>query len=188
MNDEIRKYGLSKEGGIGRQVMLGVVQTADGLPIHHELFEGNAAETKTLVPTIEKILKLYPIQRVVLVADRGLLSLDNLESIRQIKVGDHDLEFILAVPARRYGEFDQILGTFHKNQCAQAATEVFGETQWCDFRLVIAHRGVYRKLVTTQRIVSIGFACGILGVAKVPRIFTMIQDDLLVQFSQHVVH
>ena len=120
--------------------MLGVVQTADGLPIHHELFEGNAAETKTLVPTIEKILKLYPIQRVVLVADRGLLSLDNLESIRQIKVGDHDLEFILAVPARRYGDFDQILGTFHKNQCEQAATEVFGETHWCDFRLVIAHR------------------------------------------------
>jgi len=33
--DEIRKYGLSKEGGIRRQVMLGVVQTADGLPIHH---------------------------------------------------------------------------------------------------------------------------------------------------------
>ena len=63
------------------------MQTADGLPIHHELFEGNAAETKTLVPTIEKILKLYPIQRVVLVADRGLLSLDNLESMRQIKVG-----------------------------------------------------------------------------------------------------
>ena len=116
--------------------MLGVVQTADGLPIHHELFEGNAAETKTLVPTIENILKLYPIQRVVLVADRGLLSLDNLESIRQIKVGDHDLGFILAVPARRYGEFDQILGTFHKNQCEQAATEVFGETHWCDFRLV----------------------------------------------------
>ena len=140
MNDEIRKYGLSKEGGIRRQVMLGVVQTADGLPIHHELFEGNAAETKTLVPAIEKILKLYPIQRVVLVADRGLLSLDNLESIRQIKVGDHNLEFILAVPARRYGEFDQILGTFHKNQCKQASTEVLGETQWCGFRLVIAHR------------------------------------------------
>ena len=48
----------------------------------------------------------YPIKQVVLVADRGLLSLDNLEAIRQIKVGDEPLEFILAVPARRYGEFD----------------------------------------------------------------------------------
>ena len=140
MDDEVRKYGLSKEGGIRRQVMLGVVQTADGLPIHHEVFGGNAAETKTLVPTIEKILKLYPIQRVVLVADRGLLSLDNLESIRQIKVGDRDLEFILAVPARRYGDFDQLLNSFHKSQCERTATEVFGETEWSDFRLVIAHR------------------------------------------------
>jgi len=81
---EIRKYGLSKEGGIHRQVMLGVVQTADGLPIHHEVFEGNAAETHTLIHTIKKIIRRYPIKRVALVADRGLLSLDNLESIREI--------------------------------------------------------------------------------------------------------
>jgi len=140
MDEEVRKYGLSKEGGIHRQVMLGVVQTADGLPIHHEVFEGNAAETRTLVPTIEKIIKRYPIRRVVLVADRGLLSLDNLESIRQIQVGDHALEFILAVPARRYGDFDQILQQFHKSQCEQATQEVLGEMEWSGFRLIVAHR------------------------------------------------
>ena len=33
------------------------------------------------VPTIEKVLARYPIKRLVLVADRGLLSLDNLEEI-----------------------------------------------------------------------------------------------------------
>jgi FKBP-type peptidyl-prolyl cis-trans isomerase FkpA len=53
------------------------VQTADGLPIHHEVYEGNAAETRTLVPTIERVLQHFPIKRVVLVADRGLLSLDS---------------------------------------------------------------------------------------------------------------
>src|SRR5471030_1849677 len=47
---EIRQYGLAKEGDIARQIMLGVVQTADGLPIHHEVFAGNSAETRTLVP------------------------------------------------------------------------------------------------------------------------------------------
>jgi len=45
--------------------MLGVVQTAEGLPIHHEVFAGNAAETATLVPTIEKVLARYPIQQPV---------------------------------------------------------------------------------------------------------------------------
>jgi hypothetical protein len=137
---EVRQFGLSKEGGIARQVMLGVVQTAEGLPIHHEVFAGNAAETATLVPTIEKVLARYPIKRVVLVADRGLLSLDNLEAIRQIKVGAEPLEFILAVPARRYGEFDSLLAEFHQHTGQTATEEVVGELVWQDFRLIVAHR------------------------------------------------
>jgi hypothetical protein len=36
--------------------MIGVVQTVEGLPIHHEVFDGNTGETTTLVPTIEKAL------------------------------------------------------------------------------------------------------------------------------------
>jgi len=137
---EVRQFGLSKDGGIARQVMLGVVQTAEGLPIHHEVFAGNEAETATLVPTIEKVLTRYPIKRVVLVADRGLLSLDNLEAIRQIKVGAEPLEFILAVPARRYGEFDALLAEFHQHTCQPATAEVVGELAWQGFRLIVAHR------------------------------------------------
>lgn len=139
-SEEIRRYGPSKDGGIARQVMLGVVQTAEGLPIHHEVFEGNAAETHTLVPTIEKVLKRYTIERVVLVADRGLLSLDNLQSLKEIKVGNRLLEFILAVPARRYGDFEDILGRFHRTTCAGACEEVTGEFQWQGHRLIVAHR------------------------------------------------
>jgi hypothetical protein len=129
-----------KDGGIVRQVMLGVVQTAEGLPIHHEVFAGNSGETTTLVPTIEKVLARYPIKRVVLVADRGLLSLDNLEAIRALRVGDQPLEFILAVPARRYGDFDRLLASFHEKSCRLATEEVFGEEQWQGFRLIVAHR------------------------------------------------
>jgi transposase len=137
---EVRQFGLSKEGGIRRQIMLGVVQTAEGLPIHHEVFAGNAAETTTLVPILEKVLTRYPIKRVVLVADRGLLSLDNLEAIRQIKVGVEPLEFILAVPARRYGEFDTLMVAFHERDCLTATNEVVGELAWQGFRLIVAHR------------------------------------------------
>lgn len=140
LTGEMRQFGLSKEGGIARQVMLGVVQTAEGLPIHHEVFAGNAAETATLVPTLEKVLARYPIKRVVLVADRGLLSLDNLEAIRQIQVGGQPLEFILAVPARRYGEFDALLSSFHQQTCQSATEEVVGELAWQGFRLIVAHR------------------------------------------------
>ena len=50
---DLRRYGMSKEGDIARQCLLGIVQTADGLPIYHEVFAGNTAETTTLVPTID---------------------------------------------------------------------------------------------------------------------------------------
>ena len=139
-SEDLRHFGHAKEGGTVRQVMLGVVQTAEGLPIHHEVFAGHTGETTTLVPTIEKVLARYPIKRVVLVADRGLLSLDNLDAIRALRVGDQPLEFILAVPARRYGDFDRLLTPFHEKSCQSATTEVFGELKWQGFRLIVAHR------------------------------------------------
>jgi hypothetical protein len=141
LKDELRQYGMAKEGLIARQVMLGVVQTADGLPIHHEVFAGNTAETPTLLPTLETVLAKFPsIKRVVLVADRGLLSLDNLDALSavQLKSGT-PLEFVLAVPGRRYGEFAQVLGDFQREHCAKAKQEITGELVWQDRRLIVAH-------------------------------------------------
>lgn len=151
VDGDVRHYGPSKEGGIGRQFMLGVVQTADGLPIHHEVFDGNAAETRTLMPTLEKVIQRFNVRRVVLVADRGLLSLDNLEALEGLRVAGRPLEFILAVPARRYGDFDTLLGDFHRRQCQQAEHEVFGEVRWQDHRLIIAHRPEAARAQTQAR-------------------------------------
>ena len=102
--DDVRQFGMAKEGLIARQFMLGLVQTAEGLPLFHEVFEGNASETHTLMPTVTKILERYSsIRRIVLIADRGLLSLNNLEALSAMRL-EHGapLEFILAVPGRRY--------------------------------------------------------------------------------------
>ena len=96
---DVRRFGMSKEGVIARQFLLGVVQTAEGLPIFHEVFEGNASEGKTLEPTLAKVLARYPqIERLIVVADRGLLSLDNVEQLSRIVLpSGKRLEFILAV-------------------------------------------------------------------------------------------
>jgi hypothetical protein len=148
---ELRQYGRAKEGDIARQVMLGVVQTAEGLPIHHEVFAGNSAETRTLVPTIERVLSRFPIRRVVLVADRGLLSLDNLDAVKHIEVNGKPLEFILAVPARRYSDFDKLLARFHRGDCGDATDEVVGEFEWQGHRLIVAHRPTLAKELTNRR-------------------------------------
>lgn len=147
VEDELRHYGMSKEGDIVRQCLLGVVQTAEDLPIYNEVFAGNTAETTTLVPTIQRVLSRFPIRRVIVVADRDLLSLDNLDQLQQIRIGDHPLEFILAVPGRRYAKFTELLQDLHTHQCAATADEVTGEVPWQGFRLVVAHH----PAVTAER-------------------------------------
>ena len=89
---------------------------------------------------MQKVLARFPsLNRVVLVADRGLLSLDNLEALRAAQVRDgQPLEFILAVPGRRYGEFTGLLADFQA-RCKQATDEVIGELKWNELRLVVAH-------------------------------------------------
>ena len=147
---DVRHFGMSKEGGIARQFMLGVVQTADGMPIYHEVFAGNTAEAPTLEPTLKKVMARYPhIRRLVVVADRGLLSLDNIEALSKLRLSgetsgaaDQALEFILAVPGRRYGEFADILEPINARarESEQGASEErIDEAQWQGLRLVVAH-------------------------------------------------
>lgn len=70
-----------------------------------------------------------------MVADRGLLSLDNMDELGKIKLpGGQALEFIVAVPGRRYGEFVHILQDFQK-KVASAKEEVIEETRWNELRL-----------------------------------------------------
>ncbi|THD05990.1 IS1634 family transposase, partial [Metallibacterium scheffleri] len=66
---------------------------------------------------------------------------DNLEWLQTVRIGKtaQPLEFILAVPGRRYGEFNEILGAVQAEHCVQAKDEVIGETSWQGLRLVWAH-------------------------------------------------
>jgi transposase len=85
------------------------------------------------------------IRRLVVVADRGLLSLDNIEALSKLRLSGEPtgaaaqaLEFILAVPCRRYGEFADILEPINTRASA-SEQETIDETQWQGLRLVVAH-------------------------------------------------
>lgn len=141
LDDDLRAYGRSKNDKIERQFALGLVQTADGLPIAYEIFKGNVAETQTLLPMVERVLQRFDIKRIVLVADRGLLSMDNLEDLSQLRLpGDRPLEFILAVPARRYSEFApmiEAMGPMDQDWVAEQPWSA-GENKQ-SLRLVVSH-------------------------------------------------
>jgi transposase len=152
---DVRQYGMAKEGLIARQFMLGVVQTAEGLPIYHEVFDGNQAESPTLMPTLKKVLARFGhIKRLIVVADRGLLSLDNIEELGKITLphstDGQALEFILAVPGRRYGEFVEVLQDFQA-KAVKAEQEIIEELAWQGLRLVVAHHPERAKEQTQLR-------------------------------------
>ena len=78
--------------------------------------------------------------RVIAVAVRGLLSTDNQAELQAIQLpGGGTLEFILAVPGRRYADFVDLLAPFHAEHCAGAKKELIGEVAWEKLRLIVAH-------------------------------------------------
>ncbi len=135
VDDDLRAFGMNKEtGGIARQFVLGVVQTADGLPLMHTVHPGNVGETKTLQSMLQTVLRRFPVQRVILVADRGLLSLENIGELTTLAdQGGRKLEFILAVPARRYADLAE---TF---QALSFCGDGLAESTFADHRLIVAH-------------------------------------------------
>jgi transposase len=155
-DEDLRHYGMSKEGIVARQFMLGVVQTAEGLPLYHEVFDGNTAEVTTLQAIIEKLVARFPVKRMVIVADRGLLSQDNLAQIQAITLPcGASLEFILAVPGRRYAEVAAVLTPLQAAQFKEAKQEIQAETEWDQMRLIVAHNPETAQAQTAKRAAKI---------------------------------
>lgn len=135
--NDVRAFGLNKEtGGIARQFVLGVVQSADGLPLMHTVHAGNVAETKTLQSMLMAVLQRFAVERVIVVADRGLLSLENVAELEALATTTaRKLQFILAVPARRYRELGGTLDGLTFDACEAS----IAEGQFAGHRLVVAH-------------------------------------------------
>jgi transposase len=86
--DELREFGFSKNGKFNEvQVVLGMIIDESGLPVGYELFKGNTFDGKTMVKTLEIIKKRFGINRVIIVADRGLNSKGNLNLIKEAGYG-----------------------------------------------------------------------------------------------------
>lgn len=89
--DELRKTGFSKDGKHQHpQIVLGLLVSIDGYPLAYDLFEGNKFEGHTMIPIIEAFKKKYELTQLVIVADSGLMSNDNIQQLN-----DKGYEYIL---------------------------------------------------------------------------------------------
>ena len=89
--DEIRKRGFSKDGKHQNpQIILGLLVSLGGYPLAYEIFEGNKFEGHTMLPIIDRFKEKYNLEKLVIVADSGLLSNDNIQELKKKRY-----EFIL---------------------------------------------------------------------------------------------
>jgi hypothetical protein len=79
--DEYRKPGLSKERRLEPQIIIGLLVDKNGFPLGLHSFEGNKAETKTLLPVIEAFQAQHKLSNMTIVADAAMLSSSNLEAL-----------------------------------------------------------------------------------------------------------
>lgn len=89
--DELRKTGLSKEGKHQNpQIVLGLLVSKNGYPLAYDIFEGNKFEGHTMLPVIDAFREKYNLPQLVIVADAGLLSNQNVMELQE-----KNYEFIL---------------------------------------------------------------------------------------------
>ena len=77
----LRKVGMSKEHRVDPQAQVGLLVDPSGFPLEVHLFEGNTAETTTLLPVLRAFQERHGVTGMVVVADAGMLSAGNLNAI-----------------------------------------------------------------------------------------------------------
>lgn len=79
--DGFREPGFSKERRLEPQITVGLLTDASGFPLMVNAFEGNQAETATMLPTIRSFMDAHQLADVTIVADAGMISEANKRAI-----------------------------------------------------------------------------------------------------------
>ena len=99
------QFGHSKDHRPDRkQMVVGAILDDNGRPICCEMWPGNTADVKSLLPVVERLRKRFGIRRFCIVADRGMISAD---TIATLETPDCNIPFILGARMRRVKEVSE---------------------------------------------------------------------------------
>jgi len=99
----LRKFGLSKDFKMNEtQIVLSLLIDKDGIPITFEIYEGNKAETTTLTDTLDRLKKRFNLEKITIVADRGISRWLNLKEIKE-----KGYEYIVAIRFKNQKELEE---------------------------------------------------------------------------------
>lgn len=144
--ETLGQFGHSKDHRPDRkQMVVGAILDDEGRPICCEMWPGNTADVKSLLPVVERLRSRFNIQRFCIVADRGMIS---AETMAALEAPDCNIPYILGVRMRqvkkvrqdvlsRAGRYREVQpeGTLSKAPSPLAVKEV-----WLDDRRYIVCR------------------------------------------------
>lgn len=76
--DDFRRKGICKEHRPDPIVQMGLFMDRNGLPVSYKLFSGNEADCSTLRPMVSEVARNYSLGKIIVVADKGIISSDNI--------------------------------------------------------------------------------------------------------------
>lgn len=136
--DGLREYGYSKDHKIGEtQLVLALATTQRGLPVGYTLFSGKTAETKTLLECIDEWKQFIPIDKIIVVADRAMMSDANLQAMEQANI-----RYVVAAKLKQLPkELKRQIIERNDEQIGALGTDPvsFREFNYCDRRLIVSY-------------------------------------------------
>nr|WP_189349182.1 transposase [Zhihengliuella salsuginis] len=147
--DGLRKVGMSKEHRVDPQIQVGLLVDPAGFLLELHMFEGNKAETMTLIPVLDTFAHRHGITDMVVVADAGILSAANLNALE-----DAGYRFIVGsrltkAPYDLADHFDRH-GDYFTNGQILESTRVMGTGKNARERRIVYKRSA-KRLVRDNR-------------------------------------
>lgn len=128
--DSLRKTGFSKEGKHQKpQIVLGLLISKQGYPMAYDIFQGNQFEGQTMLPVIEGFTRKYGLDQLVVVADSGLMSKANIETL-------HDKGYAFILGARIKNESKELKTQILSSRWEHGQIREFRKG---DFKLIVAY-------------------------------------------------
>ncbi len=79
-----RGFAKNKRSDLN-QIVIGVVIDNNGNPVCSEIMPGNTTDVKTLIPIAERLKKQFAVQRICIVADRGMISKETIKELEELQ-------------------------------------------------------------------------------------------------------
>ncbi len=141
--DEMRRKGVSKEHRPDPIIQMGLFMDNNGIPITYGLYPGNILDKQTLIPMLRKIQRDFSLGRIVVVADKGITTGDNIYYTLSAKNG-YILSYSIRGADAAFKQYVLDDGYFEKNDEFKIKSRLYPR------EITITTKGGGKKKVTVD--------------------------------------